>query len=189
MSIESVMPLNHLILCCPILLLPSIFPSIRVFSNESVLRIRWPLEFSNFRGKITQTFWSVRIYYTTVCCIMFLYSPHSYISVDSWWNWEGKSKLIFHPKVCSFVSLSIWILWEVPCQIVNRKKDTAKSCLTFAIPWTIACQFPMSVGFSRHEYGSRLPFPAPGELPNPGIEPRSPALQADDLLTELCRKL
>ena len=39
---ESVMPSNHLILCCPLLLLPSIFPSIRVFSNESVLHIRWP---------------------------------------------------------------------------------------------------------------------------------------------------
>ena len=42
MSIELVMPSNHLILCCPLLLLPSIFPSIRVFSNELALRIRWP---------------------------------------------------------------------------------------------------------------------------------------------------
>ena len=42
MSIESVMPSNHLILCCPFLLLPSIFPSIRVFSNELILPIRWP---------------------------------------------------------------------------------------------------------------------------------------------------
>ena len=42
MSIESVMPSNHLILCRPLLLLPSIFPSIRVFSNESTLRMRWP---------------------------------------------------------------------------------------------------------------------------------------------------
>ena len=41
-SIESVMPSSHLILCCPLLLLPSIFPSIRVFSNESVVHIRWP---------------------------------------------------------------------------------------------------------------------------------------------------
>ena len=41
-SFESVMPSNHLILCCPLLLLPSIFPSIRVFSNESVLHLRWP---------------------------------------------------------------------------------------------------------------------------------------------------
>ena len=42
MSIESVMPFNHLILCCPFLLFPSLFPSIRVFSNESSLRLRWP---------------------------------------------------------------------------------------------------------------------------------------------------
>ena len=42
MSIKSVMPSNHLILCCPLLLLPSVFPSVRVFSNESALCIRWP---------------------------------------------------------------------------------------------------------------------------------------------------
>ena len=48
MSIESVMPSNHLILCRPLLLLPSVFPSIRVFSNESVLRIRWPTYWSSF---------------------------------------------------------------------------------------------------------------------------------------------
>ena len=41
-SIESVMPSNHLIFCCPLLLLPSVFPSIRVFSNESALHVRWP---------------------------------------------------------------------------------------------------------------------------------------------------
>ena len=46
MSIESVMPSNHLILCCPLLLLPSIFPSMRVFSNESPLRMRWPKNWS-----------------------------------------------------------------------------------------------------------------------------------------------
>ena len=46
MSIKLVMPTNHLILCCPLLLLPSIIPSIRVFSNESVLRIRWPNNWS-----------------------------------------------------------------------------------------------------------------------------------------------
>ena len=46
MSIESVMPSNHVILCRPLLLLPSVFPSIRVFSNESVLHIRWPKDWS-----------------------------------------------------------------------------------------------------------------------------------------------
>ena len=52
MSIESVMPSNHLILCCPLLLLPSIFPSIRVFSNESLLCIRWP-KYWNFSFSIS----------------------------------------------------------------------------------------------------------------------------------------
>ena len=52
MSIESMMPSNHLILCRPLLLLPSIFPSIRVFSNESALHIRWP-KFWNFSFKIS----------------------------------------------------------------------------------------------------------------------------------------
>ena len=47
MSTESVMPYNHLILCCPLLLLPSIFPRIRVFSNESALHIRWPKYWSS----------------------------------------------------------------------------------------------------------------------------------------------
>ena len=46
----------------------------------------------------------------------------------------------------------------------------------FATPWTIAYQAPPSMGFSRQEYWSGLPFPSPGDLPDPGIEPRSPAL-------------
>ena len=53
----------------------------------------------------------------------------------------------------------------------------AKSCPTFATPWTIALQVPMSMGFSRQEYWSGFPFPSAGHLPNPGIEPGSPALQ------------
>ena len=52
-------------------------------------------------------------------------------------------------------------------------------------PWTVACQTPLSIGFSRQEYYSGLPFPSPGDLSDPGIEPRSPALQADSLPTEL----
>ena len=54
----------------------------------------------------------------------------------------------------------------------------------FVTPWTTAYQVPPSVGFSRQEYWSGLPFPSPGDLPNPGIEPRSPALQADALPSE-----
>ena len=55
----------------------------------------------------------------------------------------------------------------------------------FVIPWTVAYQAPLSMEFSRQEYWSGLPFPSPGDLPDPGIEPRSPALQADALLPEL----
>ena len=74
-----------------------------------------------------------------------------------------------------------------------RKADTdsgggglvTKSCLTLVTPWTVACQAPLPVGFSRQEYWSGLPFLPPGDLPSLGIEPRSPALQADSLLTEL----
>ena len=54
----------------------------------------------------------------------------------------------------------------------------------FVTPWTVAYQALSSMGFSRHEYWSGFPFPSPGDLPNPGIKPRSPALQSDSLLSE-----
>ena len=54
----------------------------------------------------------------------------------------------------------------------------------FETPWTVAPQAPPSMGFSRQEYWSGLPFPSPGDLPNPGIESRSPVLQADALTSE-----
>ena len=47
----------------------------------------------------------------------------------------------------------------------------------FVTPWTVACQAPLSLGFSRQESWSGLPFPTPGDLPDPGIEPTSPAWQ------------
>ena len=56
-----------------------------------------------------------------------------------------------------------------------------KLCLTIVIPWTVACQAPLSIVFPRQEYRSELPFPSPGDLPDPGIEPMSPALQTDSL--------
>ena len=54
----------------------------------------------------------------------------------------------------------------------------------FATPWTVAYQALPSMGFSRQEYWSGLPFPSPGDLPDSGIEPGSPALQADALTSE-----
>ena len=60
----------------------------------------------------------------------------------------------------------------------------AQSCPTLQALWTVACQVPLSVGFSRQECWSGLPFPSPGDFPDSGIEPESPALQADSFLFE-----
>ena len=66
------------------------------------------------------------------------------------------------------------------------KKVKSLSCVQlFSTPWTVAYQASPSMGFSRQEYWSGLPFPSPGDLPDPGIEPGSPALQADSLPSEL----
>ena len=67
---------------------------------------------------------------------------------------------------------------------VKVKVKSLSRVRLFATPWTVARQAPLSMGFSRQEYWSGLPFPSPGDLPNSGMEPGSPALQADSLLSE-----
>ena len=64
---------------------------------------------------------------------------------------------------------------------INSESEVAQSRPTLCDPWTVAHQAPPSMGFSRQEHLSGLPFPSPGDLPDPGIEPRSPTLQADAL--------
>ena len=58
-----------------------------------------------------------------------------------------------------------------------------KSCPTLATPWTVACQAPLSMGFSRQQYWSGLLFPFPGDLPDPGIEPRFSCIAARHFTT------
>ena len=72
---------------------------------------------------------------------------------------------------------------------VKVKMKSLSHVRLFATPWTVFHQAPPSTGFSRQEYWSGLPFPSPGNLPDPGIEPRSPALQADALTSEPPGKL
>ena len=68
---------------------------------------------------------------------------------------------------------------------VEKLKVKSLSCVQLLVtPWTVAHQAPLSVGFSRQEYWSGLPVPSPGDLPDPGIEPRSHSLQADALASE-----
>ena len=67
---------------------------------------------------------------------------------------------------------------------VERESASHSALSDFVIPWTVTCQAPLSMGFSRQEYWSGFPFPSPGDLPNPGIEPGSTTLQADTFLPE-----
>ena len=81
-------------------------------------------------------------------------------------------------------------LTSAPGKILTCTKHVAYSLLLlsdsklFATPWTIARQAPRSLGFSRQEYWSELPFSSPQDLPDPGIKPTSPALQAHALTSE-----
>ena len=70
-------------------------------------------------------------------------------------------------------------LWKVKVKV-----KSLSHVQLFVTPWTVDYQASPSVVFSRQEYQSGLPFPSPGDLPNPGIEPGSPALQADALPSE-----
>ena len=71
-----------------------------------------------------------------------------------------------------------------PLPYLTLKVKELRHVQLFATPWTVAYQAPPSMGFSRQEYCSGLPFPSPGDLPDPGIKPRSPALQTDALTSE-----
>ena len=67
----------------------------------------------------------------------------------------------------------------------KKKEKSLSHVWLFTTPWTVACQAPPSMGFSRQEYWSELPFPSPRDLPDPGIKLRSPTLQANSLPSEL----
>ena len=81
-----------------------------------------------------------------------------------------------------------WVKIQRSINVIHHiVKVTVKSLSRvrlFATPWTVAYQAPPSMGFSRQECWNGLPFPSPGDLPHPGIQPRSPALQADALPSE-----
>ena len=67
------------------------------------------------------------------------------------------------------------IRWKLVLILVMVVKSLSRVRL-FVTPWTVAPQAPLSIGFSRQKYWSGLPFPSPGNLPDPGIEPESPTL-------------
>ena len=88
-----------------------------------------------------------------------------------------------HPAISSSVVPFSSCPQSLPASESMKVKSLSRVWL-FASPWTVAYQAPPSMGFSRQECWSGLPFPSPGHLPNPGIEPGSPAFQADALPSE-----
>jgi len=93
-----------------------------------------------------------------------------------------------HFKMVKTVHFMLYIFYHKKISHVKKVKSLSRVWL-FAIPWTgprgtVAYQAPPSMGFSRQEYWSGLLFPSPGNLPDPGNEPGSPALQADALISE-----
>ena len=97
--------------------------------------------------------------------------PAASASPRSWLGIIGfERKLFIVPRAMKIVS-------ESEYQSLSRVR-------LLVIPWTVAHQAPLSMEFSRQEFWSGLPFPSPGDLPYPGTEPMSPALQADSLSSE-----
>ena len=96
-----------------------------------------------------------------------------YIPIAEFLQWSFLAEIISIP-ILKIRKLRQLIPWEKSLSHVRL----------FATPWTVAYQAPQSMEFSRQEYWSGLPFPSQGDLPNPGIEPGSPALQADALPSE-----
>ena len=139
---------------------------------------------------ILNTVWYSNVQICHCLCILLL-----------WYIWVVSDlKLLKCWYECSYTCLSDYICTCILSWIYRRSEITkswkwsheVKSLSLvwlFATPWTVAYQAPPSLGFSRQEYWSGLPFPSPGDLPNPGIEPGSPTLQADALPSEPPGKL
>ena len=182
MSTESVMPYNHLIFCHPLLLPPSIFPSIRVFSNESVLLIRWP-KYWSFSFNISPS-----NEYSGL--ISFKIDWFDLLAIQG----SLKSLLQHHSSKASILQCSAFFTVQLSHPYMTTGKTIALTRRTFvskvqtngslsrvwlfATPWTAAYQAPLSVEFSRQEYLSGLTFSPPKDLPDPGIKPVSPAAPA-----------
>ena len=106
-------------------------------------------------------------------------------------QWVNKVKAANFEGKCQMTSITV-----LRACIVVVVVQWLSHVRLIATPWTVACQVPLSMGFPRHEHSSGFPFPSPGDLPNLGIELKSPVLQADSLLTKppgkpkgICREL
>ena len=162
MSIESMIPSNHLILCHPLVLLASVYPSIRVFSNETALWIRWP--------KYWSFSFSISLFIEYSGLISFRINWFDLLAVQG-----TLRSLLQHffmvqfsqPYVATGKTTVLTVL------LMLTRFSHVQFC---ARPWTAARQAALSMGFSRQEYWSGLLCQPPADIPDPGLETGSSAL-------------
>ena len=92
--------------------------------------------------------------------------------------------MILYSLCFSLTDISPSVVFYRFIHVATREREVASRVWLFATQWAVAHQSPPFMEFARQEYWSGLPFPSPGDLPNPGVKPRSPALQADALPSE-----
>ena len=110
------------------------------------------------------------------------YWPHKNLHTDVYSSFIHNCQTWKQPR-CP--SVGQWINCSIPKHARVCVCSVSRLTWLFVTPWTAAHQASLSTGFFRQEYRSELPFPSPGDLPDPGIKPRFPALQADSLPSEL----
>ena len=164
------MPSNHLILCCPLLLLPSIFSRIRVFSNESALCIRWPkfqLQHQSFQWTLRTDLFRMdllgllAVLGTLKSLLQYHSSAKSLQScltlcdpIDTSPPGSPVPGILQVRTLEWAISFSNAWKWKVKVKSLSRVR-------LLATPWTAAYQAPPSMGFSRQEYWSGVPLPSP----------------------------
>ena len=127
-------------------------------------------------------FFFFNIYMLFICCSGFQLQHVGSSSLTRDWTWAlsiGSTVLATGPPGMSHMIFALWFFFFEFCICVVQVHCCVR---LFVTPWTVAHQAPLSMGFPRQEYWSGLPCPPPGDLPNPGIRPVCPALQADSLL-------
>ena len=171
MSIELVMPSNHLILCRPLLLLPSVFPRIRVFSNESALHMRWAkhwsFSFSSIPSKEIPGLISFKMDWLDVLAgqgtLKSLLQHHS-SKASIVWCLAFLTVQLSHPYMSTGKTIALTkaltdLCWQISCKSLLLCVSTTQSvpvCLSCfshvqlsVALWTLACQAPFSLGSSR----------------------------------------
>ena len=176
-SIESVMPLNHLILCRPLLLLPSIVPCIRVFSNELTLHPA-----AKVLGACMLCYVASVVSDSLQPCSPLGFSVHGILQVRILQRVAILSSRGIFPTQGSNPPPLCLLHWQMGSLPLAPPGGTIGALVFYSLrraaPWTVALPVPLSMGFSRWEYRSVFPFPSPGHLPDPEIEPASPASPA-----------